>query len=60
MIAAILPYASLIVTLIILGHNIYSNYVIRGNELKHVNTKLDEILRRIERLEGWMFEERKD
>lgn len=52
-------YLTFSVTVVILIYNILSNYAIRGNELKHLSGKIDDVIKRIERLENRIFENKK-
>lgn len=59
MIENIISPLTLLITVVILVYSVFSSYAIRGNELKHLSDKIDDVLKRIERLERWLFEEKK-
>ncbi len=49
---------TLLITVVILVYSVFSSYAIRGNELKHLSGKIDDVLKRIERLENRIFEKK--
>lgn len=49
---------TLLITVVILVYSVFSSYAIRGNELKHLSGKIDDVLKRIERIENWIFKDR--
>lgn len=49
---------TLLTAVVILVYNVVSSYAIRGNDLKHLSNKIDDVMRRIERLENRIFEKK--